>query len=113
MKRTEHVAPPLFFKFWKGLLYSNRLLLNSARELASPDALKKTPATRNAAQKELTLPEEFLDLAKRPCTGKKFTIRKNAAPEATPTRLMLGRTMNSKTCYTRDHTKKPNERSNV
>ena len=75
--------------------------------------LKKTPATRNAAQKELTTPEEFLDLAKRPCTGKKFTIRKNAAPETTPTRLMLGRTMNSKTCYTRDHTKKPNERSNV
>ena len=30
-----------------------------------------------------------------------------------PTRLMLGRTMNSKTCYTRDHTKKPNERSNA
>ena len=26
---------------------------------------------------------------------------------------MLGRTMNSKTCDTRDHTKKPNERSNV
>ena len=75
--------------------------------------LKKTPATRNAAQKELTPPEEFLDLAKRPCTGKKFTIRKNAAPETTPTRLMLGRTMNSKTCYTRDHTKKPNERSNA
>ena len=75
--------------------------------------LKKTPATRNAAQEELTPPEEFLDLAKRPGTGKKFTIRKNAAPETTPTRLMLGRTMNSKTCYTRDHTKKPNERSNV
>ena len=45
--------------------------------------LKKTPATRNAAQKELTLPEEFLDLAKHPCTGKKFTISKNAAPETT------------------------------
>ena len=45
--------------------------------------LKKTPATRNAAQKELTPPEEFLDLAKRTCTGKKFTISKNVAPETT------------------------------
>ena len=45
--------------------------------------LKKTPATRNAAQKELTPPEEFLDLAKCTCTGKKFTISKNAAPEMT------------------------------
>ena len=45
--------------------------------------LKKTSATCSTAQKELTLPEEFLDLAKRPCTGKKFTISKNAAPEIT------------------------------
>ena len=45
--------------------------------------LKKTSATRSTAQEELTPPEEFLDLAKRPCTGKKFTISKNTAPEMT------------------------------
>ena len=71
MKRTEHLAPSLFLKFWKGLLYSNRLPLNSARERALSDAAKKDPATGGTAQKELTLPEGTFDQAKLNFTGKK------------------------------------------
>ncbi|MDX1250926.1 MAG: hypothetical protein IDH49_01465 [Gammaproteobacteria bacterium] len=71
MKRTLHLAPPLFFKPRKGLLYSNRLPLNSTRERALSDAAKKDSATRSTAQKEMTLLEGLLALAKITCAGKK------------------------------------------
>ena len=57
MKRTLHLAPPLFFKPQKGLLYSNRLPLNSTRERATPDVAEKTAATGGTTRKELTLLE--------------------------------------------------------
>ena len=40
-EKNKTPGAPAFFKFWKGLLYSNRLPLNSARERASPDAPEK------------------------------------------------------------------------
>ena len=45
--------------------------------------LKKILATGGTAQKELTPLEGSLDLAKLTCTGKKFTVGKNAAPDTT------------------------------
>jgi hypothetical protein len=71
MKRTLHVAPPLFLKPWIGLLYSNRLPLNSARERASPSVTKKTSATGGTARKELTLMERTFSVAKLTCARKK------------------------------------------
>jgi hypothetical protein len=67
------------FKPRIGLLYSNRLPLNSARELASPNAAEKTPATGGTARKELTLLARTLNL--KP-----------------PLRLVLGRIMSPESC---------------
>jgi len=60
--------------------------LNSARELASPDAAEKTLATGGTARKELTL------------------LARTLKPEATPTPRMLGSAMSSEACHTLDQT---------
>ena len=62
--------------------HPNRLPLNGAVNGLCLMSLNP-PIIRNAAQKELTLLEGSLDLAKLTCTGKKFTVGKNATPDTT------------------------------
>ncbi|MEQ6342908.1 MAG: hypothetical protein M3A44_15125 [Gammaproteobacteria bacterium] len=82
MKRTLHLAPPLFFKPSIGLLYSNRLPLNSARERALSDAAKKGLATGGAARKEMTLMDRTFWLQSSQAPERNNTPGKNAAPGA-------------------------------
>ena len=71
---------PRFLKPYKGLLHSNRLPLNNAREQALSDAAKKTPATCSTARKELTSLERAFRLQSSPALERNNTDGKN--PEA-------------------------------
>ncbi len=82
MKRTLHLAPPLFLKPCKGLLYSNRLPLNSTGERALSDAAEKDLATGGAVREEMTLLERTFRLQSSQAPERNNTPCKNAAPGA-------------------------------
>ena len=73
MKRIEQLAPPLLLKPCKGLLYSNRLPLNSTRERALSDVAEKDLATGGAARKEMALLERIFRLQSPPALERNNT----------------------------------------